>query len=63
MARWQGYHLQDRRLSLRWFEPNVCHHLRKRPAGCGLLVVVALGLVIFGVYSGCEARWREVKPG
>jgi len=28
-----------------------------------LLVVVALGLVIFGVYSGCEARWREVRPG
>jgi hypothetical protein len=23
----------------------------------------ALGLVIFGVYSCCEARWREVEPG
>src|SRR5450756_1392469 len=21
-------------VSLRWFEPNTCHHLRKRPAGC-----------------------------
>src|ERR1022692_5158871 len=21
----------NRRLSLRWFEPNTCHHLRKRP--------------------------------
>jgi hypothetical protein len=21
-------------LSLRWFEPNTCHHLRKRPASC-----------------------------
>ena len=25
---------QNRRLSLRWFEPNTCHHLRKRPASC-----------------------------
>jgi hypothetical protein len=37
--------------------------LATTPLGPGLLVVVALGLVIFGVYSGCEARWREVKPG
>jgi len=26
---------KNRRLSLRWFEPNTCHHLRKRPASCG----------------------------
>jgi Domain of Unknown Function (DUF1206) len=37
--------------------------LATTPLGPGLLVVVALGLVIFGVYSGCEARWREVEPG
>ena len=23
--------MQNRRLSLRWFEPNTCHYLRKRP--------------------------------
>ncbi len=23
--------LQNRRLSLRWFEANTCHHLRKQP--------------------------------
>ena len=37
--------------------------LATTPLGPGLLVVVALGLVIFGVYSCCEARWREVEPG
>src|ERR1700730_6468538 len=37
--------------------------LATTPLGPWLLVVVALGLVIFGVYCGCEARWREVKPG
>ena len=33
------------------------------PLGPWLLVAVALGLVIFGVYSWCEARWRVVRPG
>jgi hypothetical protein len=37
--------------------------LATTPLGPWLLVVVALGLMIFGVYSGCEARWREVEPG
>jgi hypothetical protein len=37
--------------------------LATTPLGPGLLVVVALGLVVFGVYSCCEARWREVEPG
>jgi hypothetical protein len=37
--------------------------LATTPLGPGLLVAVALGLVIFGVYSGCEARWRDVEPG
>jgi Domain of Unknown Function (DUF1206) len=34
--------------------------LAHTPLGPWLLVVVALGLVTFGVYSWCEARWREV---
>jgi hypothetical protein len=33
------------------------------PAGPWLLAAVALGLVVFGVYSCCEARWRRVTPG
>ncbi|HXC77599.1 MAG TPA: DUF1206 domain-containing protein, partial [Candidatus Acidoferrum sp.] len=33
------------------------------PLGPWLLVAVALGLVTFGVYSCCEARWRKVRPG
>ena len=33
------------------------------PLGPWLLFVVALGLVIFGSYSWCEARWRMVEPG
>lgn len=34
--------------------------LAQTPLGPWLLGVVALGLVLFGVYSGCEARWRDV---
>ena len=30
------------------------------PVGPWLLIVVALGLVTFGAYSFCEARWRQV---
>ena len=37
--------------------------LATTPVGPWLLVAVALGLVIFGVYSWCEARWREIQPG
>ncbi|WP_318782512.1 DUF1206 domain-containing protein [Nonomuraea africana] len=33
------------------------------PFGPWLLVAVALGLVIFGVYSFFEARWRKTEPG
>ena len=33
------------------------------PLGPWLLVAVALGLVTFGVYCCCEARWRKVRPG
>jgi hypothetical protein len=31
------------------------------PAGPWLLVVVAAGLLVFGAYSFCEARWRKVE--
>lgn len=34
--------------------------LRDQPAGPVLLMLVALGLVIFGIYGLCEARWRRV---
>jgi len=34
--------------------------LRNQPFGVVLLAVAALGLVIFGVYGLCEARWRKV---
>jgi Domain of Unknown Function (DUF1206) len=34
--------------------------LRNGPAGPVLLMLVALGLVIFGVYGLCEAHWRRV---
>ena len=34
--------------------------LAHTPLGPWLLVVVAIGLVTFGVYSCCEARWRDV---
>jgi hypothetical protein len=34
--------------------------LASTPLGPWLLVLVALGLVTFGVYSFCEARWRRV---
>lgn len=32
----------------------------KTPAGPWLLVLVALGLVVFGLYSLAEARWRRL---
>jgi uncharacterized protein DUF1206 len=32
----------------------------RAPAGPFLLVLVAAGLITFGVYSFCEARWRDV---
>ena len=34
--------------------------LARTPLGPWLLIVIAIGLVIFGAYSLCEARWREV---
>ncbi len=34
--------------------------LRNQPAGPVLLVLVALGLVVFGLYGLREARWRRI---
>ena len=34
--------------------------LRNQPFGEILLMLAALGLVVFGVYGLCEARWRKV---
>ena len=34
--------------------------LRDAPAGPALLCIVAIGLVLFGLYTYCEARWRRV---
>jgi Domain of Unknown Function (DUF1206) len=34
--------------------------LRNQPFGEFLLILAALGLIIFGAYGLCEARWRKV---
>jgi hypothetical protein len=34
--------------------------LRNQPFGELLLILAALGLIIFGIYGLCEARWRRV---
>ena len=34
--------------------------LRDQPFGVVLMLAAALGLLIFGVYGLCEARWRKV---
>jgi len=34
--------------------------LRDQPFGEFLMLAAALGLVVFGVYGLCEARWRHV---
>ena len=34
--------------------------LRNQPFGEFLLILAALGLIIFGAYALCEARWRKV---
>lgn len=36
--------------------------LARTPLGPWLLVAVAAGLAVFGLYSFCEARWRDVSP-
>jgi hypothetical protein len=39
---------------------SALRELAHTPFGPWLLVVVAIGLMMFGVYSWCEARWRAV---
>jgi Domain of Unknown Function (DUF1206) len=39
---------------------NALLTLRDQPFGEFLLLVAAVGLIIFGVYGLCEARWRRV---
>jgi hypothetical protein len=34
--------------------------VRDQTFGPALLILVALGLVVFGIYGLCEARWRKV---
>lgn len=34
--------------------------LRDQPYGKFALIIAALGLITFGVYGFCEARWRKV---
>ena len=34
--------------------------LRNQPFGEFLLILAALGLIIFGIYGLCEARWRSI---
>jgi hypothetical protein len=34
--------------------------LRNQPLGEFLMILAALGLVVFGIYGLCEARWRRV---
>jgi type IV secretory pathway VirB2 component (pilin) len=34
--------------------------LREQPFGEFLMMLAALGLLVFGVYGLCEARWRKV---
>ena len=34
--------------------------LRNQPFGEFLLILAALGLIMFGIYGLCEARWRKV---
>jgi type IV secretory pathway VirB2 component (pilin) len=34
--------------------------LRDQPFGEFLMLLAALGLLIFGIYGLCEARWRKV---
>ncbi len=36
--------------------------LTRTPLGPWLLLVVAIGWIMFGVFSCCEARWRRVQP-
>jgi len=35
------------------------HHIVRQGGGRAILVAIGLGLMVFGVYSWCEARWRR----
>lgn len=39
---------------------NALLSLRDEPFGLVVLLLVASGLFLFGVYALCEARWRRV---
>ncbi len=39
---------------------SALRELARTPVGPWLLGLVAVGLVLFGIYSCCEARWRQV---
>jgi sulfite exporter TauE/SafE len=34
--------------------------LRNQPFGEVLVILAGLGLIVFGIYGLCEARWRRV---
>src|SRR4051812_1955767 len=34
-------------------------HIVRQPGGRTILVLIGLGLILFGLYSWCEARWRR----
>ena len=42
---------------------SALRELARTPLGPWLLLVVAIGLIMFGAFSCCEARWRRVQPG
>ena len=39
---------------------SALRELARTPLGPWVLIVVAIGLMLFGAYSFCEARWRQV---
>jgi hypothetical protein len=40
--------------------PSSQPRTHNQPVGEFLLIPAALGLIVFGVYGLCEARWRRV---
>src|SRR5690348_11515025 len=53
----------NRRLSRRWFEPNTCHHRRKRPARCGNATPAGRFLLSCSIPSGRGLRLPPATPG
>jgi hypothetical protein len=58
-GRYPGPRRRRHRLSLRWFEPNTCHHLRRRPASWEFSAMRAVFALSRGV-SPCSAKGRCV---